>query len=74
MKATLFFLLLAASAVSMAEERPGKAVYEISSELGMKLTDRALKNIEVQTKKLPDGGALVAPTSSLVYFQDQVGV
>ncbi len=57
-----------------AEERPGKAVYETSSEQGMKLTEKALKNIEVKTIKIVSNQDNPLPLDGIVRFQDQVGV
>ena len=56
------------------EERKGKAVYEISPEKGMKLTDKALKNIEVKTASIATPYEATVPLESLVRSQDQVGV
>jgi hypothetical protein len=58
----------------LTEERKGKAVYEISAEKGMKLTKAALENIEVKTVKITEGFEASVPLSSLVQFQDQLGV
>jgi len=75
---SLFILIGAAFALSSfathAEERRGKAVFETSTNLGMKLTDKALINIEVKTMKLDSTGDYNLPPESIVHFQDQVGV
>jgi hypothetical protein len=59
---------------SFSEERNGKAVFEISPELGMRLTEKALKNIEVKTLKLATLSNYSVPPGSIVHFQDQTGV
>lgn len=55
-----------------AEERPGKAVFLTSPELGMKIGEKALKNIEVKLMKFSPPQAF--PVESIVRFQDQTGV
>lgn len=72
----LIFIFLCSlfSQPSFSEERPGKAVFEISSELGMRIADKALKNIEVKTVEIDTTSDHSVPLSSLVHFQDQVGV
>lgn len=62
------------SSNTMCEERPGKAVFEYSVESGMKLTEKALKNIEVKTTKVSSGSQQAISANALVYFQDQIGV
>lgn len=71
---TLLSILCSESGIVLAEERKGKAVYETSTELGMKLTDKALVNIEVKTMGLISDREAKVPSESLVYFQDYVGV
>lgn len=70
----LQFSLAMLPVTGFSEERKGKAVYEISVKDGMKLTEKALKNIEVRTFKLKAGSDQAVPPESLVYFSDQVGV
>ncbi len=71
----LFFMsLISVGFPTFSEERAGKAVYETSAELGMKLNEKALKNIEVQTKKISPSNDQVIPLDSIVNFQDQIGV
>ena len=55
-----------------AEERPGKAVFLTSPESGMKISEKALKNIEVKLMKFSPAQAF--PVESIVRFQDQTGV
>jgi hypothetical protein len=69
----LAFILLFLTA-GHAETREGKAVYETSPELGMKISDVGLKNIEVQMTKVDGGGLLTFPKTALVYFQNDIGV
>ena len=59
---------------SHAEERVGKAVFETSAELGLKLTEKAIKNIEVKTSKLVVGSEFTVAPDSIVHYQNQVGV
>ena len=68
------FPILLFSIDSSAEERPGKAVYETSAELGMRLGDKPLKNIEVKTIPYSSLSNQVIPIESLVHFQDQIGI
>ena len=70
----LFSMFLAFSIGAIAETREGKAVYEVSSDLGIKLTEKAIVNIEVKTAKINANNQLNIPTDALVYFQDQIGV
>jgi hypothetical protein len=71
----MFFLIISSlSKDGFAEQRPGKAVYETSSELGMKLNEKALKNIEVRTKKIDRITLLSIPIEGLVFFQNHIGV
>ena len=53
--------------------REGKAVYE-TSELGMKLTEKALVNIEVKTVRVGERSQLNCAREALVFYQDQIGV
>lgn len=70
-----FLLLLAGISVTVwAEERSGKAVYETSLEKGMRLSEKALKNIEVATTSVSGGTDITLTGEPLVYFQDNVGV
>ena len=62
------------ASAALGETRKGKAVYETSPENGMKLTDKALQNIEVKTEKLSGSARHSIPRASLVFFQDDVGV
>lgn len=72
--ASLILSLTLLPSIGLSEERPGKAVFETSPEQGMKLTEKALKNIEVKTTKAVSGSQYLLPLESLVYFQDQVGI
>ena len=67
-------LIASFSSIGLAELRSGKAVYETSNEKGMKLTERALKNIEVKTTKATGSTQHSLSKESLVYFQDEIGV
>jgi hypothetical protein len=67
-------LILTGSLNAFSAERPGKAVYETSEEQGMRLTEKALKNIEVSTLPFKEPGNDPVPLASLVYFQGKVGV
>lgn len=67
-------LIASYSSAGLAELRSGKAVYETSNEKGMKLTESALKNIEVKSTKVSGASLHILPKESLVYFQDEIGV
>ena len=69
----LALMLMFYSQVTFSETREGKAVYEISSEKGMRLTDIALKNIEVKVSKVTSADIII-PVAALVYYQDQTGI
>lgn len=49
---------------------PGKAVIEASEKEGLKLSEKALKNLELEFLKVSDKSTVVVPVSSLVHFQD----
>lgn len=71
----VFLILLAGiSVAAWAEERPGRAVFETSPEKGMRLSDIALKNIEVALAPVPAGADISLAGEPLVYFQNNVGV
>lgn len=55
-------------------KRPGKGVFEVSTELGMRVTPVALKNLEVQLSKIETSGELQLQSTAIVYYQDLVGV
>lgn len=59
--------------IAFAEERKGKAVFEITKDNGMRLTDEALTNIEVEMAPVPSAKAVSLPSKSLIFFQDNVG-
>lgn len=67
------YLLAFVGSIARGEERPGKAIFETSSELGMKIREKALANIGVTTVDLPNLNASI-PIGALVSFQDKVGV
>lgn len=70
----LFSMIMAFSIGAISEKREGKAVYEMSSDLGIKLTEKAIINIEVKSSKIDANNQLKIPSDALVYFQDQIGV
>ncbi len=49
---------------------PGKAVIEASEKEGLKLSEKALNNLELEFLKVSEKSTLVVPASSLVHFQD----
>lgn len=49
---------------------PGKAVIEASEKEGLKLSEKALKNLELEFLNISDRSTVVVPASSLVHFQD----
>lgn len=53
---------------------PGKAVIEASEKEGLKLSEKALKNLELEFIKVSDKSSVVVPVSSLVHFQDFAAV
>ena len=53
---------------------PGKAVVEASEKEGLKLSEKALKNLELEFLKISDKSTIVVPVSSLVRFQDFAAV
>jgi hypothetical protein len=57
-----------------AAAREGKAVNEISPELGFRLTEAARKNVGLQIQALKGTGPWGVPASAIVHYQDHVGV
>ena len=68
-------LVLSIPGFSAAEETPPQAAVEYSPEKGMRLTEPALRTLEVKTE--PIGAPrerLQLPAGALIYSQDRVGV
>ena len=53
---------------------PGKAILEATKKEGLRLSEKALKNLEVVTAPIPSSGSLRLSLSSLIYSQSEVGV
>ena len=53
---------------------PDQAITMFDPEKGIQLSDLAIKNIGIKTQSLLNSTAIQVPISSLVYFQDDVGV
>lgn len=49
---------------------PGKAVVEASEKEGLKLSEKALKNLELEFTTANNASVLVVPVTALVHFQD----
>lgn len=49
---------------------PGKAILEANEKDGLKLSDKAIKNLELEFISASDRPALLIPESSVVRFQD----
>ncbi len=49
---------------------PGKAVVEASEKEGLRLSEKALKNLELKFQSVEGKSTLVVPAASLVHFQD----
>lgn len=77
LKYTLIFSTLL-PALALAEEGeapkarigPGKAILEATMENGIRLSEKAVKNLELRLSPIKQSGALSIPTSALVKFQD----
>lgn len=52
----------------------GKAVIEASEKEGLKLSEKALKNLELEFQTMTDKRIQAVPISSLVHFQDFAAV
>ncbi len=49
---------------------PGKAVIEANEKDGLKLSEKALKNLDLEFITAANGATLAVPASSVVHFQD----
>lgn len=82
MKVLSLMILLAAGAWASEEHEeggaartgPAKAVLEATAERGMKLSDKALKRLGVQTVRLAGTGPYRISTKALVSSKEEVGV
>lgn len=73
--AFVFLLSLSAFAEEADEGKkgrvgPGKAVVEASEKDGLKLSEKALKNLELDFMAVLGGTNISVPASALVHFQD----
>ncbi|MBI5246839.1 MAG: hypothetical protein HY923_06625 [Elusimicrobia bacterium] len=68
-------LALSFPSLSIAEEPAPQPAVETSPEKGMRLTDAALKTLEVKTEAAgAQRASYQLPASALVYSQDRIGV
>lgn len=49
---------------------PGKAVTEASEKEGLKISEKAQKNLDLEFMTVSSGSTLSVPTTALVHFQD----
>ncbi|MGE3681030.1 MAG: hypothetical protein AB7G93_04830 [Bdellovibrionales bacterium] len=49
---------------------PGKAVIEASEKEGLRISEKALKNLDLEFVTASNGAALTVPMTALVHFQD----
>lgn len=75
MFAVFLLALPTITSIHAEEKTPEKAVIATSEKDGMKLSDAALKTIEVKTEKISSTeGSFQVPISSLVYSLDRIGI
>lgn len=53
---------------------PGKSIEAANRKEGIKLSQKAISTLGLEVKKVNSGSPFQLPVSSLVYFQDEVGV
>ena len=49
---------------------PGKAILEATMENGLRLSEKAVLNLEIQLSPIKQSGSITVPTTALVKFQD----
>ena len=82
MRTLLLMVLLAAGAWASEEHEEGggartgptKAVLAASNEHGMKLSEKALRRLGIQTTRLAGAGPYRVSTKALIYSKEEVGI